>query len=162
MKHQIKRFVFKLYAPISFAVFFAAIVLLLIGLLNWDKFAAIAAGVFAFAFGVQKQNLEETKLFKKLFEQFNERYGKLNDELNRICFDEQPTDKPFTVAERDTLYKYFNLCGEEYLYYDKGFICEEVWKDWKKGMDYFRRNARIKDFWDKELRDNDSYYGLQF
>jgi len=162
MKHRIKRFVFKLYAPISFAVFFAAIVLLLIGLLNWDKFAAFVAGVFAFAFGVQKQNLEETKLFKKLFEQFNKRYGKLNDKLNRIYFDKQPVDKPFTDAERDTLYKYFNLCGEECLYYDKGFICEEVWKAWSKGMDYFRSNLRIKDFWDKELRDNDSYYGLKF
>jgi len=160
MNHLLKRIVFESYAPIAFAVFCAAIVLLLNGVLNWEAFAAIATGIFAFAFGVQKQNLEDTKLFKKLFEQFNKRYDSMNDDMNRIH--QQPSDAPLTEDEKKKLFKYFNLCGEEYLYYDKGFICEEVWKDWIKGMGYFRKNARIKDFWDKELGDNDSYYGLKF
>ena len=144
MKHQIKRFVFKLYAPISVAVFFAAILLLRNGLLNWNELAAIAAGVFAFAFGVQKQNLEETKLFKELFEQFNERYDDMNDNLNQIH--EQPSNSPLNKDEKRELFKYFNLCGEEYLYYDKGFICKKVWTAWKTGMEFFRGNKRIKKF----------------
>lgn len=160
--HRIKRFVFGYYAIASVLILICAIALLLSRILDWQTFAVIVGSIAAFALGVQKQNLAEIKLFKKLFDEFNERYAKLNDELNRIYFDRQPTDKPFTSAERDTLYKYFNLCGEEWLYAKKGFICKEVWTDWKIGMEFFRKNPRIKDFWDKELGDNDSYYGLTF
>ena len=158
--HHIKRFFFKWNALIAVILIVIAAVLLL-PRLEWQAFAAIAAVVLSFAFGVQKQNLEETKLFKKLFEQFNKRYGKLNDELNRIYFDRQPADKPFSDAERDTLYKYFNLCGEEWLYAKKGFICEEVWTAWENGMKFFRKNPRIKKLWDDDLG-NDSDYGLGF
>ncbi len=161
MNHHIKRFLFKWYAFIAVLVFAAAIALAIFGELDWQKFAAIAAGAYAFAFAVQKQNLEETKLFKELFEQFNERYDKLNDELNRIYFDGQPADKPFKDDERETLYKYFNLCGEEWLYAEKGFICREVWRAWENGMKFFRKNPRIKKLWDDDLG-NDSYYGLDF
>jgi hypothetical protein len=162
INHGIKRFLFKCYAPISALVFAAAMVLAISGELDWQKFAAITVGAYAFAFAVQKQNLEETRLFKELFEQFNARYDKLNDKLNRIYLDIQPADNAFKDDERKTLYKYFNLCGEEWLYAEKGFIDPEVWAVWKSGMNYFRKNSRIKDFWDKELSDNRSYYGLAF
>jgi hypothetical protein len=132
------------------------------GELDWQKFATITGGACAFAFAVQKQNLEETTLFKELFEKFNTRYDVLNDELNRIYFDKQPADKPFTDDERETLYKYFNLCGEERLYAEKGFICPEVWRAWENGMKFFRQNPRIKRLWDLDLKDNESYYGLNF
>lgn len=158
MNHHIKRILFKSYAVISITAFIAAILVFICGFLSWEKFAGIAAGVFAFAFGVQKQNLKEIKLFKELFEQFNGRYDEMNDDLNQIY--QQPPDKALNENEIKTLFKYFNLCGEEWLYAKKGFICEEVWKAWKSGMDYFRKNPRIRDFWDKELSDNDSYYGL--
>jgi hypothetical protein len=157
--HRIKRFLFKWYALISALVFAAAIVFAISGELDWQKFAAITIGVYAFAFAVQKQNLEETRLFKELFEQLNARYDKLNDDLNRIYRD---SESPLREPEIKTLYKYFNLCGEEYLYYQKGFICEEVWRAWNKGMKFLRQNPRIKRLWDEDLNDNDSYYGLSF
>jgi len=158
--HRIKRFLFNYYAAISLVIFISAIVLLIIQSLEWSHFSAIAVGVFAFAFGVQKQSLEEIKLFKELFDQFNTRYDKMNDNLNQIH--QQPSDLPLTEDEKKKLFKYFNLCGQEHLFHRKGFICEEVWKAWKSGMDYFRKNPRIKNFWDKELGDNDSYYELGF
>jgi hypothetical protein len=159
--HHIKRLVFDSYAIASVLILICAVALLLSGILDWQTFAVIMGGVATFAFGVQKQNLEETKLFKELFEQFNKRYDTLNDKLNRIYFDSQPVDKPFTDAERDTLYDYFNLCGEEWLYVKKGFICGEVWAAWENGMIFFRKNPRIKKLWDDDLG-NDSYYGLGF
>jgi hypothetical protein len=162
MNHHIKRFLFKWYALISVMVFAAAMVFAISGKLDWHEFAAIAAGAYAFALGVQKQNLEETKLFKELFEQFNERYDVLNDELNRIYIAKQPADKQFTDHEREKLYKYFNLCGEEWLYAEKGFICPEVWRAWENGMKFFRQNPRVKKLWDDDLNNNDSYYGLRF
>jgi hypothetical protein len=159
--HRIKRLIFDSYAIASVLILIFVIVFRLAGILDWQTFAVIVGGIATFALGVQKQNLEETKLFKKLFEQFNERYDDLNDKLNHIYFDIQPPDKQFTDAERDTLYDYFNLCGEEWLYAKKGFICREVWVAWENGMKFFRKNPRIKKFWDDDLG-NDSYYGLKF
>jgi hypothetical protein len=160
INHDVKRFLFKRYAPISALVFAAAMVLVISGKLDWQTLGSISVGAYAFAFTVQKQNLEETTLFKELFEQFNKRYDKMNDDLNMIW--EQPADKQLNEDEIKKLFKYFNLCGEEYLYYHEGFICPEVWAVWKSGMNYFRKNSRIKEFWDKELSDNRSYYGLAF
>jgi hypothetical protein len=159
MNHKFKRFLFKWYSLFCvIAIFIAAVLLLPTS--SWKEFAAIAAVMLSFAFGIQKQNLEETTLFKDLFEQFNKRYDVLNDELNRIYFDKQPADKPFTDDEREKLYKYFNICGEEWLYAERGFICPEVWRAWENGMKFFRQNPRIKRLWDEDLKDNDSYYGL--
>jgi hypothetical protein len=162
MKHYIERalFIFKYYILI-----FVVVILLLIAAalfpphLEWQAFAAIAAVVVSLAFGVQKQNLERTELFKKLFEQFNKRYDDMNDDMNRIYRD---SESSLTGPVIKTLYKYFNLCGEEYLYYRKGFIYEEVWRAWNNGMKFFLKNPRIKRLWDEELKDNDSYYGLKF
>ena len=111
------------------------------------------------AFNVQKQNLEDTKLFKELFEKFNDRYDGMNDDLNRIY--RQRADEPPDEDEKKTLFKYFNLCGEEYLFFKKGFIYPKVWRAWKNGMEFFRQNTRIKKLWDDELG-RDSYYGLEF
>jgi hypothetical protein len=160
INHGIKRFLFKWYALIAVVVFAVAMAFAISGKLDLEKLAAVAVGAYAFAFAVQKQDLEETKLFKELFKEFNARYDVLNDELNRIYFDKQPADKPFTDDEREQLYKYFNLCGEERLYAEKGCICPEVWRAWENGMKFFRQNPRIKRLWDLELKDNASYYGL--
>jgi hypothetical protein len=157
--HRIKRFLFRYYTLVSAAVLTTGVCLLLIGFLELNEFAAIAAGVFAFAFGIQKQNLEEMKWFKELFQQFNSGYDALHEDLNRIY--NQPADLPLEEHEIKALFRYFNLCGEEHLYFDKGFICEEAWTAWYNGMRLFRKNARIRKLWDDELG-ADSYYGLTF
>jgi hypothetical protein len=105
-------------------------------------------------FFVQKQKLEELRLFKELFQEFNERY----DKLNRII--DRETIKDLTSDEKNTLYDYFNLCGEEYLFYKQGYILPEVWKSWINGMMIFYKNKSIRDLWEKELKNN-SYYGFK-
>jgi hypothetical protein len=157
--HHIKRFLFKYYALVSAAVLATGFCLLLLRFLQLNQLAAVAAGVFAFAFGVQKQHLEEMKWFKELFQQFNLRYDALHEDLNRIY--KQPPNLPLEEHEIKTLFKYFNLCGEEHLYFDKGFICEEAWTAWYNGMRLFRQNPRIRKLWNDELG-ADSYYGLTF
>ena len=155
--YHIKRFLFKYYALISITVF---VVSMPVAILKWKIFAAIVAGAFAFAFSVQKQKLEETKLFKDLFEHFNKRYDQMNDDLNHIY--QQPPHLRLTDDERRKLFKYFNLCGEECLYFEKGFIYPEVWRAWENAMKFFQKNPRIKNLWDEELKNNESYYGLTF
>jgi hypothetical protein len=77
--------------------------------------------------------------------------------LNNIV--DGPTEKPLDPEQLITLMDYFNLCGEEYLYYRQGFLFPEVWKAWYKGMRYFVANARIAAVW-REEKKGDSYYGL--
>ncbi len=156
-----KHWLFRNYLPFSALVFSAVVVLFVFDQLDWKALAACVAGIVSFAFGLQKQHVEEVRLFRELFREFNLRYDEQNEELNRIYRENQPENTPFTPEQIDTLYNYFNLCGEEYLYFQKGFIYPEVWQSWKNGMAFFRRNPRIRKFWDDELG-NDSYYGLKF
>jgi hypothetical protein len=117
----------------------------------------VIGGVFSFFFVIQKQAGEDIHLFKELFVEFNKRYDTLNEKLNRIAA-KKPTS-PLTKEERDTLSDYFNLCGEEYLYFKQGFILPEVWQSWCNGMYFFIENPRIKLLWSEEEKSL-SYYGL--
>jgi hypothetical protein len=96
-------------------------------------------------------------MFKELFDKFNAAYTEMNEALNAIRNSSAETD--LTKEEVDTLNDYFNLCGEEYLYFKKGFIYPEVWEAWLNGMRIFYRNERIRNLWIEELRNN-SYYGM--
>jgi len=126
----------------------------------WKEWAAVIGVPATFLAVVQKQKTEELKLFKDLFTEFNERYHVINGKIHDIP--KTSIDVPFSRAERDLLFKYFNLCGEEYLFYEQGYIYPTVWDAWYNGMKIFRReNPRIREFWDEELRTN-SYYELGF
>jgi len=112
---------------------------------------ATATGVYlSIMYFFQKQNLEELKAFKELFVEFNARYDKLNNKLNKI---DSEDDK------NNILDDYFNLCAEEYLFYKKGVIVKEVWCSWCKGMQSHLKHQTILDYWNKAQHE-ESYYGL--
>ena len=157
--HRLKFFLFNYYAIFSVVAGIATFVVFLLFQLPWAILLAIEGGIISFTFAVQKQRLEEVRLFKELFKEFNERYDKQNDDLN--CIYSQPSEKPLSSDETKILFNYFNLCGEEYLYFKRGFIYPEVWHAWKNGMTYFRKSLRIKKLWDEDLEAG-SYYGLSF
>lgn len=122
------------------------------------KYLAWVGGIGGgLVFFVLKFHLEEVKMFKELFDKFNAAYTEMNEALNAIRNSSAETD--LTKEEVDTLNDYFNLCGEEYLYFKKGFIYPEVWEAWLNGMRIFYRNERIRNLWIEELRNN-SYYGM--
>ena len=88
---------------------------------------------------------------------FNARYDVLNDQLNTILLSSKV---PITEKQDlQTLYDYFNLCAEEYLYFKSGYIDQEVWKSWLAGMRYFAENSEVRRIWQREL-DQGSYYGF--
>ncbi|WP_251951685.1 hypothetical protein [Salinibacter ruber] len=74
---------------------------------------------------MQKQKLEETRLFANLFQSFNERYDEMNGDLNEIV---GKSESELTPDEKTLLYDYFNPCAEEYLFYKRGYVPHEVWK----------------------------------
>lgn len=157
----LKRFVFRFYALI--------IILLLVAVIVWfvrssktrediSLLITLVGGLVSFFYFIQKQKIKELLLFKQLFTEFNSRYDKLNESLNKIVAED--SSKPLSPDEKDTLNDYFNLCGEEFLFYKRGFIYEEVWKAWHNGMSYYVASKRIGDRW-KEEKKTDSYYGLE-
>ena len=93
-------------------------------------------GVFYF---VQKQKLEESQLFDRLFTRFNERYATLHPALQLAMREEGVLPQ----SSRDTLSAYFNLCAEEYLFYVEGRILPCVWQSWCRGMREYLNHRRI-------------------
>jgi|SRR6478736_5628061 len=125
---------------------------------TWQERLGILFIPFAFLMAIQKQKTEELHLFKQLFTEFNRRYDEVNEGLNAIP--KEPADSPLSPEERNLLFNYFNLCGEEYLFYSQGYIYPEVWKAWRNGMIVFYGNSRIQELWDEESK-TDSYYGFK-
>jgi hypothetical protein len=158
---KIKWFTQENYFLIVLTIFLVLIILSLIFYVNeadWKILFTMAGSIISFAYFIQKQQLEEAKFINELVIQFNQRYADLNEQLNTILenkngFQEIQSD------EIDTLNDYFNLCGEEYLFYRKGYIYREVWRSWVAGMKMYCDNERISRLWAHELS-SESYYGL--
>lgn len=95
-------------------------------------------------------------MFKELFTEFNLRYDKLNAALeNAVHCNAQ---EGLTVRMREKLVDYFNLCAEEYMFYELGYIREEAWQAWLEGMRYYyENNDQIRALWEKELEQNSCY-----
>lgn len=156
-----KDFIFAHYVDLALIA-----VLLLIGVkalpetpLDWTLSITILGGIFSFVFLVQKQRLEDLRLFKELFSEFNQRYSSLNEKLNGII-EEKNSNQPLSQIKVNALYDYFNLCGEEYLFYKEGYVLQQVWEVWVDGMAFFyEADARIRELWEKEL-DINPYYGF--
>jgi hypothetical protein len=113
------------------------------------------ATALAFCYFAQQQKLNELALFKSLFTEFNRRYEEMNDKLDDIRTGNQVIDS----GQRKALVGYFNLCGEEYLFYQEGFIHRAAWRSWCLGITYYLADERIRKIWDDEVG-RDSYYGM--
>lgn len=152
-----KRFIFRNYWWIGIAGSTIAIAIIL-----WSKapdrtglIGAVIGAALGFCYFTQKQNLDELRLFRELFTDFNRRYDDMNQKLEDIRAGSQISDSNL----RRILVGYFNLCAEEYLFYKEGFIHRSAWRSWCLGMLYYLKDERIRKIWDDEVG-QDSYYGL--
>jgi hypothetical protein len=117
----------------------------------------VVGAILSLIYFLQKQKFEELKLFRELFKEFNERYDGLNERLAKVAESDLSEVSP---EERELLVDYFNLCGEEYFYYQKGYIDPAVWVAWHNGMKALVSVPRIHAIWKVERR-TDSYYRLE-
>jgi hypothetical protein len=156
MNSKFKALWFKYYVYIILLILLVIIASLIVAVR--EPFALIATflgAALSTIYFVQKQKLEEIKLFKELFTEFNERYACQNDNLSDI-----KSNNNMTSEKRDKILDdYFNLCAEEYLFYKEGRIHNEVWGFWCRGMQEHLSNDIIKAYWEKAQKEN-SYYGL--
>ena len=161
MKIKAKFFIQSHYLWIIALLILVAVFLTLVLYLkghNWKISLSIFGGLLSSIYFVQKQQLDEANLFKELFVEFNRRYDRLNGKLNDIIREENRSDE-LEDKDKNTVYDYFNLCSEEYLFYRKGYIYPEVWRSWVSGMKTYFENERIQKEWLKELS-SESYYGF--
>lgn len=115
---------------------------------------AVIAGTLGFCYFVQQQKLAETALFHQLFTGFNARYDKLNGPLAALL-----SETNLLPEQRNVIVDYFNLCAEEYLFYQQGYIPRIVWRSWCRGMAWYLKRHPFKDVWNEELS-TESFYGL--
>ena len=124
---------------------------------RFEAVVAVVGSVGALTHFFYSRHLEETRLFRELFTDFNARYNALNDQLNEIRMRPKPIE--LTPTDERTLYDYFNLCAEEFLFFRARYIHPEVWQAWCRGMVIFDDIPAIHDLWERELLTN-SYYGF--
>jgi|GEM_PF-3676699 len=148
----------KIYLPIILAVILSAL-LCFFSLENFKEISAaiIVAGV-SVSFGLNQSKIENDKIFKELFTEFNCRYDrKFNDFFNRIHLGEkrdlEPKDKLLVID-------YINMCSEQFMWKQKERIDSLVWKSWEAGMIYNFELAVIKPFISEQdsKGDSGSYY----
>lgn len=154
-----KHFVFRNYWWIA-AVIALAIIVVIRRLPSPSREGLIASTLgasLAFCYFVQKQKLDELRLFKDLFTDFNCRYDGMSEKLENIRGGNGGRD----AEVKNTLVVYFNLCAEEYLFFSEGYIHLDVWQSWCNGMLYYLRDNGIRQVWEEEMNLHPhSYYGL--
>jgi hypothetical protein len=123
--------------------------------INWKLVVTTLSVLITAAFLVQRQKLQETELFHTLFSDFNHRY----DQMNECLADVKRSSGDLTQQEKAYLIDYFNLCAEEHLFHQRGYIPQSVWLSWRKGMAQYMEDDRISELWCCE-KNTGSYYGL--
>ena len=123
-----------------------------------ELFIALIGIAAAFTHFLYSQHHQDTQMFVNLFEKFNARYDKLNEKLNAIIT--RPINSQLSPDHRDTLYDYFNLCAEEHMFYESGYIDMRVWQAWLFGMKQFAEDDAVKRLWEQEIATG-SYYNFK-
>jgi hypothetical protein len=116
-------------------------------------------------FAWYSKKLNDDKIMKELFTEFNQRYDVLNGRLTWVK-SHITTSEDLNLEEnseyRHAIIDYFNLYAEEfYWYYHKKRIDPLVWNSWQAGMNYWYNEVpSIKALWMEEVKANGkaSYY----
>lgn len=143
------------------------VVLVLIFLLENLRTQLIAtlAAIATFYLSLNKHWLDSDAIFHTLFDSFNERFNKLNDNLNIIrenSLAELPG--PYQLNDNKTanqvIQDYLNLCAEEYFWYQKGRIEKEIWESWKEGIRYYLEAPMVYNYFKGQEAEDKAYYGF--
>jgi hypothetical protein len=130
--------------------------------INDTSMISIVAIFISLYFGILKERNENDRIFKDLFESFNNKYnGEMNDLFNELRRNPEQSIESINENGKNIIIDYFNLCSEEYLWYTKGRIPTNVWKAWKHGIIQNISIQQVKDLYREEIKHSEkSYYGL--
>jgi hypothetical protein len=142
------------------------LVMIVIFYYNFNIAKEILAAIFgigiSLSIGILQYKIENDKIFKELFKEFTIKYDiKFNDKLNEIDISFKNNNN-YKIKNEDIplIIDYLNFCSEEYLWYIKGRISENVWESWENGMLYFLNLGPINQIVQTQKGQKSSYYGL--
>ncbi len=115
---------------------------------------------FGILYNVLVYKISVDKFFKELFNEFNKRFDKMNENLNLIAAGKFVEVFGSRKTKEDIIIDYLNLCSEEFYWFKKGRIDFKVWKSWKEGMLFYLRNENFKATIEYQKKERNSYYGL--
>ena len=153
---RLKYWLFEHYWWLLCPALLVAIAVLLMLKEQLTTIATVVGALLSIAYFLQKQKLEETRLFREIFKECNARYDAMNEGLAVVV-----TKHPdaITQVEIGKIVDYLNLCGEEYLYFKRGYIEPSVWQAWQSGMKAIVDAPSVRQVWIREKRTG-SYYDL--
>lgn len=157
MKLKLKRRARYPWLFLAACVIFLPLILFFAPDKQFEAIVAVVGTVGGFMHFLYSQHQQEVELFNDLFRGFTKRYDELNNKLNLIRIRE--SGSPLQLEEKNILYDYFNLCAEEHLFHEAGYIDHQVWRAWCRGMMVFDDIPEIHELWQDELK-TDSYYGF--
>src|SRR5437016_3914564 len=110
MNPRIKHLIFDYPLIISFLLLTAVFICWasVAGLMTKEFLFPAVGAVLGLSYFILKQHLEETRLFKELFTEFNDRYDKQNERLYKMLRERNQT--PLEPDDLMVLYEYFHLC----------------------------------------------------
>lgn len=128
-----------------------------------ELFLGIIGSIATLYFGIIKYQIESDKFRLDLIKSFNVRYNdKLNDVFNKLNDNNRVESNDFSKDDRCTIIDYFNLCAEEYYWYKRNRIPEDIWAAWLFGINKNLSKPGIKKLFDEEIKEfGISYYGLE-
>jgi len=149
----------------KWSILFVIIVFIIIVLFAFDNIkietflASLGVTITAYL-GILRQKIDDDKVFRELFNSFNQRYSdQINDEFNKLMIPSESLEPPNKLLIID----YFNLCSEEFLWYKKGRIPNDIWKAWEAGIIFNLSIPQVKELFECETKDKGqklSYYGF--
>jgi len=122
---------------------------------------ATAALLISWRFNESRKRITHDQMKKELFSEFNQRYNLLDDILLTINPKESYQELKIADPEKArVLNKYIDLCSEEYFWYKRGRLDEDIWKAWNTGMQYWYGYLNsLQDLWEiKSGGGNTAFY----
>lgn len=161
----------KLYTIVSILFLTAISVIIINANSNNQSFSSYITDItISFAilvFSCIQFEIQHKKSEMDLFNEYNKKYDKLNDDLAILTSKTVSNhDKRNEIKKKDKslIIDYLNLCAEEYYWRNHGYISDDLWTNWQMGIEFnlkkFSEIEEILEIIKKECNNKNSYYGF--
>ena len=124
-------------------------------------FLGLIGTVATLYLGAIKYRIENDRLFKELFSDFNTRYdGRMSDLLNSL---RRKKSYELNEEEKNLVISYLNLCSEEFLWRNRNRVPSEVWSACLSGIKENLKIPQVREMYEDEISSDNgknSFYGL--
>ncbi|WP_405377499.1 hypothetical protein [Nonlabens sp. Asnod3-A02] len=115
---------------------------------------AVVAICLTYRHHKHSRKITNDKMQMELHTKFSDEFEELLPNLLVLIDSELPENNPIYGEDQEaintlTIRKYFNLCAEEFYWYKRGRIDQEVWNSWRNGMnDFYSMSPLMQELWE--------------